>query len=1046
MCSPCRRGTLGAVKDALPRTLVCVAALALTPLRPLPILAAGKGTAVWTDPKDPKLPADYQVQGEYVGGVKDGDPLGCQVIALGDGRFQAVFFPGGLPGAGWDTKTKIPIDGKTVEDKTVFEPVKGEKKYLGGSPDSFSAILKNPAEGQRDYRATIIGSTMTGTTDDGKAFTLKRTVRKSPTLGAKPPPGAVVLFDGSNKNEWTGGRLDEKTRLLCTDGRDIRTKKRFSNYRMHVEFMLPFRPHARGQGRGNSGFYQVDHYEVQVLDSFGLEGLHNECGGVYKKAQPSVNMCLPPLQWQTYDIEFRNATTDEAGAKTGNAVITLEHNGIVIHNNVEISGPTGGHRGDPEGTPGPIKLQGHGNPLQYRNIWILEREVEPQAFECSPAVSNMIEVVRNLPTGDARRREIVLEQALENPEGMDTLFELIAMQAAPRMYRVRAMHALHGLALHVTGEPDEVREQFARRLAGELEKKKLSAGTRLALIRELQLVAGPEQAAQLADLTLDPELGSAATQALIAIAGDDARAAVRKALDRAEEAEKVRLILATGMLRDPASIGRLAKSAAGPHRLAAMSALGGMADERAVKPLLKAMAAAKGRYEQIVAAAACFELVAGLARAGETRAATKLCRALGRKESPDYPGYVHMAAMLSLAKLGNRDAIGDFLEALSGEDRQLCAVALDLLRDIPGKDVTRGVIDRMNDAASPVQVQIVGMLGDRGDPLALPLILDCVEHTNMALRLAAIEASGGFGTEASVKTLVKQLQADASCSSAAQLALRKAPGRETDAMIAGTIIEEIERYEDYILEWLVCGPYRKAGLLGDQLLDIAFPPEDPASDTPWRQVRTTDGVVDFLKVAGGENCAGYMKVAVHSPGDQECQLQLGSDDGVKVWLNGNVIHNNNAVRALHLAEDKLSVRLKKGRNTLAMKIVNKHIDWEACARFRKPDGRRLTNLVFKADAEPGEIVMRPSRPQTNVVVTAAPPAPIVRGKGAHDVPWGTGKGDARGMLAEIQRQGLKAVFSVEYEHNWDNSLPEIAACVEFFERTAKELTKGDQNP
>jgi hypothetical protein len=142
---------------------------------------------------------------------------------------------------------------------------------------------------------------------------------------------------------------------------------------MHVEFLLPFRPDARGQGRGNSGFYQVDHYEVQILDSFGLDGLDNECGGVYKCAGPSVNMCFPPLTWQTYDVDFTNAVRDQEGNKVKNAVLTLRHNGVVIQDNLEVPAPTGGHRNEPEGTPGPIKLQGHGNPVQFRNIWLVEK-------------------------------------------------------------------------------------------------------------------------------------------------------------------------------------------------------------------------------------------------------------------------------------------------------------------------------------------------------------------------------------------------------------------------------------------------------------------------------------------------------------------------------------------------------------------------------------------------------------------------------------------------------------------------------------------------
>src|SRR5262249_11829458 len=152
-----------------------------------------------------------------------------------------------------------------------------------------------------------------------------------------------------------------------TDGSDILTKRKFNNYTLHVEFMLPYRPDARGQGRGNSGVYMVDQYEVQVLDSFGLAGKNNECGGFYTKADPKVNRCAPPLVWQTYDIDFTNAVA-ENGKKVKNARATVKHNGVVIHDNVEVNGPTGGGRSEPEGTPGSIKLQGHGNPLQYRNI------------------------------------------------------------------------------------------------------------------------------------------------------------------------------------------------------------------------------------------------------------------------------------------------------------------------------------------------------------------------------------------------------------------------------------------------------------------------------------------------------------------------------------------------------------------------------------------------------------------------------------------------------------------------------------------------------
>ena len=346
-------------------------------LRTLAILAIGAAgslqTKVWTDPSDPSLPPDFKIQGEYAGQVAGGGKLGCQVIALGNGAFQAVLLPGGLPGDGWDGANRSLMEGQLEGAKAVFKPAEGNRRYLGKAAAEFSATRKFPPDGHKPCTAEAAGETMAGKMD-GKAFTLKKTVRKSPTLGAKPPAGAVVLFDGTNTEEFKGGRLDKNTGLLNTDGNDIVTKRKFSNYTVHLDFMLPFRPDERSQGRGNSGFYQVDHYEVQVLDSFGLEGMDNECGGVYTKARPRVNMCFPPLTWQTYDAEFTNSVQGPDGKKAKNAFLTLKHNGVVIHDNLEISGPTGGHRKDPEGTPGPIKLQGHGNPLQYRNFWIAEKK------------------------------------------------------------------------------------------------------------------------------------------------------------------------------------------------------------------------------------------------------------------------------------------------------------------------------------------------------------------------------------------------------------------------------------------------------------------------------------------------------------------------------------------------------------------------------------------------------------------------------------------------------------------------------------------------
>ena len=303
----------------------------------------------WTDPaKAAKEDPDFSIQGEYGNGTPGGE-LGAQVVALGGGKFDAYILEDGLPGLGWERgKSRIKLSGSTKEGSVTFATHKGT-----------SALIEN--------------GKITIQREGKKALTLPRIERASSTLGAKPPKGAVVLFDGTTSEHWKKGKM-ENGLLMATGCTSIPT---FKDYQLHLEFRTPYRPFSRGQGRGNSGVYFSGRWETQILDSFGLEGKMNECGGIYSVAQSRLNMCHPPLTWQTYDVDFTSAKFDATGKRTAWPRITVRLNGVVVHDNVELNkdfttaAPIK-HPLKDEGSP--VFLQNHGNPVVFQNIWVLPKK------------------------------------------------------------------------------------------------------------------------------------------------------------------------------------------------------------------------------------------------------------------------------------------------------------------------------------------------------------------------------------------------------------------------------------------------------------------------------------------------------------------------------------------------------------------------------------------------------------------------------------------------------------------------------------------------
>lgn len=203
----------------------------------------------------------------------------------------------------------------------------------------------------------------------------------TPGKDGAAPSDAIVLFDGKDLSKWKAKGSDAGAGWPVTDGfftagkGDISTKEEFQDFQLHIEWSAPEKVEGEGQGRGNSGIFLQDRYEVQILDSYENRTYSNgQAGSIYKQYPPLVNAMRKPGDWNTYDIIYTAPRFKEDGSLFSEARVTVLHNGVVIQNNAVIRGTTE-YIGLPkykEHGKGPISLQDHGNPVRFRNIWIRE--------------------------------------------------------------------------------------------------------------------------------------------------------------------------------------------------------------------------------------------------------------------------------------------------------------------------------------------------------------------------------------------------------------------------------------------------------------------------------------------------------------------------------------------------------------------------------------------------------------------------------------------------------------------------------------------------
>jgi len=329
-------------------------------------------------PYNPKMPdvTPHALIGDWEGRIKakgDPAPLVAQVIAVGEGQYSVNMLER------FDTCDPAIVVLTGTADKSVKTVELTGKATKGKFKDT-------------QWTAKLTEDTFSGGIKGARTatFSLKRVVRLSPRLGAKPPAGAKVLLGPDTKDlnaEWVGTRSDKKCPWKLLDGGvmqctpktgSVLTKRKLGDHHMHVEFRTVYEPGAKRQGRSNSGVYILNRYECQILDSYGLEGKSNECGGLYRAVAPRVNMCAPPMQWQSYDIFFQAPRFDDSGKKqTEPAHITVVHNGVLIHDDVKMAKGTGAGGRRPPVPAAQTLLQDHGHKVEFRNIWVADLKSPP---------------------------------------------------------------------------------------------------------------------------------------------------------------------------------------------------------------------------------------------------------------------------------------------------------------------------------------------------------------------------------------------------------------------------------------------------------------------------------------------------------------------------------------------------------------------------------------------------------------------------------------------------------------------------------------------
>ncbi|MBU6401096.1 MAG: HEAT repeat domain-containing protein [Verrucomicrobia bacterium] len=349
-----------------------------------------------------------------------------------------------------------------------------------------------------------------------------------------------------------------------------------------------------------------------------------------------------------------------------------------------------------------------------------------------------------------------------------------------------------------------------------------------------------------------------------------------------------------------------------PARCSLLRVLGGVGDAKA----LQALVAATRDPESAVQNTAVREL----SDWQDTAALDSLAQIFQTTTNPTHR---------ILALRGYLRLVGSAEDLPTAEKLKRCRAAMDQIRSTDEKKL------------------VLAGLGSIADPVALRLVLPYLDDP--AVRTEAAEA-----TLQIARTIYASDRAEVKQALQRVLTVTTEPQRRQQAEV---VLRDIDVIGDYITDWQVAGPYFEPGKNFEALFDMPFPPENPtATNVDWREIRAgTDPsrpwVVDLLKALGGDERVAYLRARIYSDRDRDARLDVGSDDGVKIWVNGKVVHANNVARALTRDSDHVTVGLRQGWNTLLLKVTQNNQGWECCVRLHEPDGGRIPGVRIAAAGE-----------------------------------------------------------------------------------------------